>query len=52
MKKGIIYSGPRCAHCDWAKILLNKKNIDFVEYNISAVSYKHLRAHETGRTLV
>ena len=36
MKKVIIYTGLRCAHCDWAKILLNKKNIDFVEYNISA----------------
>ena len=36
MKKVIIYTGPRCAHCDWAKALLNKKNIDFVEYNISA----------------
>jgi len=34
MKKVIIYTGPRCAHCDWAKALLNKKNIDFVEYNI------------------
>jgi len=36
MKKVVIYTGLRCAHCDWAKILLNKKNIDFVEYNISA----------------
>ena len=34
MKKVIIYTGPRCAHCDGAKALLNKKNIDFVEYNI------------------
>ena len=34
MKKVVIYTGLRCAHCDWAKILLNKKNIDFVEYNI------------------
>ena len=36
MKKVIIYIGHRCAHCDWAKALLSKKNIDFVEYNISA----------------
>ncbi len=35
MKKVVIYVGPRCAHCDWAKALLNKKNIDFVEYNVS-----------------
>ena len=35
MKKVVIYTGLRCAHCDWAKILLSKKNVDFVEYNIS-----------------
>ena len=35
MKKVIIYSGPLCAHCDWAKALLNKKNINYVEYNVS-----------------
>ena len=34
MKKVIIYSGPLCAHCDWAKALLNKKNINYVEYNV------------------
>ena len=34
MKKVIIYTGPHCAHCHWAKTLLNKKNIDFIEYNI------------------
>jgi len=34
MKKVVIYSGPFCAHCDWARALLNKKNIDFVEHNI------------------
>ena len=35
MKKVIIYTGPRCNHCDWAKELLNRKNINFTEYNIS-----------------
>ena len=35
MKKVIIYTGLRCAHCDWAIALLNKKNVDFVEYNIN-----------------
>ena len=35
MKKVVIYTGQRCAHCDWAKALLNKKNIEFTEYNIS-----------------
>ena len=40
MKKVIIYTGPRCAHCDWAKALLNKKNVDFVEYNVGEDSAK------------
>ena len=35
MKKVIIYTGQRCAHCDWAKELLNKKSIKFTEYNIA-----------------
>ena len=34
MKKVVIYTGPFCAHCDWAKALLNKKKINFVEYNV------------------
>tara|TARA_Y100000590_G_C15545528_1_gene948763 strand:- start:847 stop:1110 length:264 start_codon:yes stop_codon:yes gene_type:complete len=34
MKKVIIYTGFRCAHCDWAKALLNQKKVDFTEYNI------------------
>jgi len=35
MKKVIIYTGIRCAHCDWAIALLNEKNVNFVEYNIN-----------------
>ena len=35
MKKVIIYTGQRCAHCEWAKELLNKKNVTFAEYNIA-----------------
>ena len=34
MKKVVIYTGLRCAHCDWAKTLLNNKNVDFEEFNI------------------
>ena len=34
MKKVVIYSGPFCPHCDWAKALLNKKNVSYTEYNI------------------
>ena len=35
MPKIIMYTGLRCAHCDWAKELLKKKNINFIEYNIA-----------------
>ena len=35
MKKVIIYTAQRCAHCEWAKELLNKKNVTFIEYNIA-----------------
>ena len=34
MKKVVIYSGTFCPHCDWAKALLNKKSVDFIEYNV------------------
>ena len=40
MKKVIIYTGPRCAHCDWAKDLLRGKNINFEEFDISLDSSK------------
>ena len=35
MKKVVIYTGDLCVHCDWAIDLLNKKNIQFQEYNIT-----------------
>ena len=35
MKKVVIYTGIRCAHCNWAIALLNRKNINFTEYNIN-----------------
>ena len=34
MKEVVIYTSQRCAHCNWAKELLNKKNIKFTEYNV------------------
>tara|TARA_B100001167_G_C16505105_1_gene183054 strand:+ start:79 stop:336 length:258 start_codon:yes stop_codon:yes gene_type:complete len=40
MKKVVIYTGPLCAHCEWAKALLKKKNVDFIEYNIGEDSAK------------
>ena len=35
MKKVIIYTGDLCIHCDWAIDLLNRKNIQFTEYNVA-----------------
>ena len=40
MQKVVIYTGLRCVHCDWAKELLNKKKIQFTEYNIAKDSAK------------
>jgi len=40
MPKVVIYTGLRCVHCDWAKELLNKKKIQFTEYNIAKDSVK------------
>jgi|TARA_B110001454_G_C12530139_1_gene354869 glutaredoxin 3 len=40
MQKVVIYTGLRCVHCDWAKELLNKKKIQFTEYNIAKDSVK------------
>ena len=35
MKKVLIYTGNLCIHCDWAIDLLNRKNIQFTEFNIA-----------------
>ena len=35
MKKVVIYTGDLCIHCDCAIDLLNRKNIEFTEYNIA-----------------
>ena len=35
MQKVVIYTGDLCVHCDWAIDLLNRKNIEFTEYNIA-----------------
>jgi len=40
MKKVIIYTGDLCIHCDWAKELLNRKNIEFTEYNVAKDTQK------------
>ena len=40
MKKVVIYTGDLCIHCDWAKNLLNRKKIEFTEYNVAKDSSK------------
>ena len=40
MKKGVIYTGDLCIHCDWAIELLNRKNIKFTEYNVAKDTVK------------
>ena len=40
MKKVVIYTGSLCIHCDWAMELLNRKNIEFTEYNVAKDSAK------------
>ena len=40
MKKVVIYTGDLCVHCDWAIDLLNRKKINFTEYNVAKDSSK------------
>ena len=40
MKKVVIYTGDLCVHCDWAIDLLNRKKIEFTEYNVAKDSLK------------
>ena len=54
MKKVVIYTGPLCPHCKWAKALLNKKNVDFIEYNVgedSANRDEMLKKSNGARTI-
>ena len=36
MQKVVIYSGPMCSYCSAAKHLLNKKKVDYTEFDIAA----------------
>ena len=36
MKKVVIYTGPMCNFCSAAKHLLNKKKINYIEFDIGA----------------
>ena len=40
MKKVVIYTGDLCIHCGWAIDLLNRKKIEFTEYNVAKDSSK------------
>ena len=40
MRKVVIYTGDLCVHCDWAIDLLNRKKIEFTEYNVAKDSSK------------
>ena len=40
MRKVVIYTGDLCIHCGWAIDLLNRKKIEFTEYNVAKDSSK------------
>tara|TARA_B110000014_G_C19699945_1_gene366483 strand:+ start:91 stop:348 length:258 start_codon:yes stop_codon:yes gene_type:complete len=40
MKKIVIYTGPMCNYCSAAKHLLNKKKVDYMEFDIAIDSSK------------
>ena len=40
MKKVLIYTGPMCNYCSAAKHLLNKKKVNYTEFDIALDSSK------------
>ena len=46
MQKVVIYSGPMCNFCSAAKHLLNKKKVDYTEFNIATDQSKMQEMHE------
>jgi len=40
MKKVVIYTGPMCNYCSAAKHLLNKKKVNYIEFDIAIDSSK------------
>ncbi|MDC0205350.1 glutaredoxin 3 [Pelagibacteraceae bacterium] len=46
MQKVIIYTGPRCNYCSAAKHLLNKKKVDYTEFDIGADQSKMIEMQE------
>ena len=46
MKKVIIYTGPMCNYCSAAKHLLNKKKINYTEFDIAVDESKKQEMQE------
>ena len=46
MQKVIIYSVPMCNYCSAAKHLLNKKKVNYTEFNIATDQSKMQEMHE------
>ena len=54
MKKVVIYTGDLCVHCDWAIDLLNRKKIEFTEFNVAKDTKKReemLKKSNGARTI-
>ena len=46
MKKVVIYSGPMCNYCSAAKHLLDKKKVNYKEFNIATDPIKMTEMQE------
>ena len=46
MEKVVIYTGPMCNYCSAAKHLLNKKKINYTEFDIGVDSSKRKEMQE------
>ena len=46
MEKVVIYTGPMCNYCSAAKHLLNKKKINYTEFDIAIDSSKRQEMQE------
>ena len=49
MKKVVIYTGPMCNFCSAAKHLLNKKKINYIEFDIGVDASKMQEMQERTR---
>ena len=46
MKKVVIYTGPMCNYCSAAKNLLNKKKVNYIEFDIAVDESKKKEMQE------